>query len=69
MGTWWGQPSPTPPSTHKLTLPRWLVKAFGPNSTAAGKAAVVPWSAQALQEGCAKDQSLCSGASHAHMTL
>ena len=30
---------------------------------------MVPWSAQALQEGCARDQPLVLGASHAHMTL
>ena len=47
-GTWW---RPTPPKTppSKLILPHWLLKALGPTSAAAHKAALVPWSAQALQ--------------------
>ena len=65
-GTWWRPPPPPPPL--KLTLPHWLRKALGPTS-AARKAALVLWSAQALQEGCARDQPLFTGVSHAHMTL
>ena len=61
-----GQLPPTPP---KLTLPQWLLKALGPTSAAARKAALVPWSAQALQEGCGRYQPLFAGVSHAHMTL
>ena len=30
---------------------------------------VIPWPAQALQEGCAGDQPLFAGTAHAHMTL
>ena len=40
----------------KITLPQWLLKALGPYSVAARKAALIPWSVQALQEGCARDQ-------------
>ena len=57
--------NPPPP----LTLPQWLLKALGPTSAAAHKAALVPWLAEAPQEGCAKDQPLFTGASHAHMTV
>ena len=52
MGAWWRPP----PAAPKLTLPQWLLKALGPSSAAARKAAMVPWSAQALQEGCANDR-------------
>ena len=58
-----------PPPPPKLTLPQLLLKALGPASAAARKAALVPWSAKALQEGCAKDQTLVAGASHAQITL
>ena len=66
-GMWWRPTPPNPP--NKLTLPHWLLKTLGPTSAAACKAILVPWSAQALQEGCAKDQPLFAGASHVHMTL
>ena len=66
-GTWWRPTPPSPPP--KLTLPQWLLKALGPTFAAAHKAALVPWSAQALQEGCARDQPLFAGALHAHVTL
>ena len=60
-------PTPNPPS--KLTLPQWLLKPLCPTSAAARRAAVVPWSAQGLPEGCARDQPLFAGASYAHLTL
>ena len=62
-----GQSPPNPP--QKITLPQWLLKALGPGSAAARKAEVIPWSAQAPQEGCALDQPLFAGSTHAHMTL
>ena len=55
-------PPPPQPPPPKLTLPQWLLKALGPTSAAARKAPMVPWSAQALQEGC-RDQPLFSGTS------
>ena len=64
-----GLPPPPPQPPPKLTLPQWFLKALGSTFVAAHKAALVPWSAQALQEGCARDQPLFSGAWHAHMTL
>ena len=42
---------------------------MGPGWAAARKAQVIPWSTQALQEGCAGDQPLLGGGTHAHMTL
>ena len=58
-----------PPPPQKLTLPQSLLKPLGRTSVAARKATMVPCSAQALQEGCARDQPLFSGATHAHTTL
>ena len=60
---------PPPDRSSQTTLPKWLLKVLGPTSAAAHKAAMVPWSAHALQEAWARDQPLFSGASDAHMTL
>ena len=49
-------PPPNPPTT--LTLPQCLLKTLGPTSGAARKATLVPWSAEALQEGCARDRAV-----------
>ena len=62
-------PHPPPKTPNKLTLPQWLLKALGPTSVAARNAAVVPWWAEALQEGCARDQPFFAGAWYAHKTL
>ena len=64
----WGRGGGQPPPPQ-ISLPQWLLEALGPTSAAARKAAMVTWSAHSLQEGCARDQPLFSGASHAHMTL
>ena len=56
-----------PPQVH-LILPQLLLKALEPTTSTARKAVGVPWSALALQQGCAGDQPLFVGASHAHMT-
>ena len=59
-------PSDTP---RKLTLPQLFLTAVGPGFPATGKAALVPWSARAIQEGCARDQPLFAGVSHVYMAL
>ena len=38
---WWRRPTPPQPQTNP---PQWLLKALGPTSAAACKAAMVPWS-------------------------
>ena len=53
----------------KIPLLQWHSKALGPSFAAARKATVVPWFAQALQERCARNQSLYAGATHTHMTM
>ena len=58
--------APPPPV---LPLPRWLQKALGFGSSNLGKAGAIPWSAQALEEGCGGDTPLFSALSKAHLTL
>ena len=57
------------PLPQKITLPQRVVKALGPGLTATRKAQVIPWSTQALQDNCAKEQPLFAGRTHTHMTL
>ena len=58
---------PNPPT--EVTLPRWFLKALGLTSAATCKAAMVPWSARALEKGFARDQPLFAGTAQAPMTL
>ena len=58
-----------PPPPPVLPLPPWPQKALWFGTSNLGKAGAIPWSAQALEEGCGGDTPLFSAPSKADLTL